>query len=112
MTLGERIGEIITENKLTQVHFAKTIGVSPNYINQLVNGKKKTVSETLAKLIGSLYGYSEHWILTGEGDKRSVPERTLLKTELLKKVEPMPEDEVLAMLAFANSLNDVKKVLR
>ena len=51
MTLGERIKIILSERKLKQVDFAETLGVSANYVNQLVNGKKNNISDTLAKLI-------------------------------------------------------------
>ena len=40
MTLGERIKIILSERKIKQVDFAEALGVSANYVNQLVNGKK------------------------------------------------------------------------
>lgn len=69
MTLGERIKTILAECGLKQVDFAAASGVSANYVNQLVNGKKETLSGTLAKLIEELYGYPAQWVLTGEGEK-------------------------------------------
>lgn len=109
MTLGERIKIILSERKLKQVDFAETLGVSANYVNQLVNGKKNNISDTLAKLIEETYGYSAQWIMTGCGDKISVPSLSATKIEFLKKIQKMPEDEVTALLAFANSLESVKK---
>ena len=41
MTLGERIKTILSERNIKQVEFAKALGVSANYVNLLVNGKKK-----------------------------------------------------------------------
>ena len=62
MNLGERIKIILCERNIKQVEFAESLGVSANYINQLVNGKKLNISETLAKLIEETYGYSYQWI--------------------------------------------------
>lgn len=109
MSLGERIKAILAQRKLTQVAFAAALGVSPNYVNQLVNGKKVNISDTLAKLIEETYGFSAQWVLTGDGDTGSTPTASAAKQVLLKKVQKMPEDEIAALLAFANSLDNVKK---
>ena len=109
MTLGERIKTILAECGLKQVDFAAALGVSANYVNQLVNGKKETLSGTLAKLIEELYGYPARWVLTGEGEKAPRASFSAAKAELLKKVSQMPQDEILALFAFAGALESVKK---
>ncbi len=109
MTLGERIKTILFERNIKQVEFAETLGVSANYINLLVNGKKLNISDTLAKLIEETYGYSSQWVLTGEGEKEASPSFSAAKVEFLKKVQKMPDDEITALLAFANSLESVKR---
>lgn len=109
MTLGERIKIILSERNLKQIDFAETLGVSANYVNQLVNGKKLNISNTLAKLIEETYGYSTQWIITGEGEKTSTPPLSTAKIEFLKKVQKMPDDKFDALLAFAKSLESVKK---
>ena len=38
--LSERIKLILSEHNIKQVDFAETLGISANYVNQLVNGKK------------------------------------------------------------------------
>lgn len=109
MTLGERIKTVLSERNIKQVDFAEALGVSANYVNQLVNGKKINISDTLSKLIEETYGYSSHWILTGEGEKNSIPSLSAAKVEFLKKIQKMPDDEITALLAFANSLENVKR---
>lgn len=109
MTVGERIKTILTERNIKQVDFADALGVSANYINQLVNGKKANISDTLAKLIEETYGFSAQWIMTGDGEKLVLPSLTAAKVELMKKLQKMPDDEIAALLAFANSLDEVKK---
>lgn len=111
MTLGKRIKCILVERGIKQIDFASALGISANYVNQLVNEKKRNISDTLAKLIEETYGYSAQWVMTGEGEKSSSPSLSAAKLEFLKKIQKMPDDEVAALLAFANSLNSVKKQL-
>lgn len=109
MTLGERIKTILSERNIKQVDFAAALGISANYVNQLVNGKKVNISDTLAKLIEETYGYSVQWIMTGEGEKNFAPSLSAAKIEFIKKIQKMSDDEVAALLAFANSLDNIKK---
>ena len=61
MTLADRLNKIIDEQGLTKRAFAKTLGVSENYIYQLTGSQEKltTISETLAKLIALEFGYDK-----------------------------------------------------
>ena len=68
-TLAERMETVITECNVNQTSFAKSLGVTPNYISMIVHGKKELISPTLALLIEYLYGYSCEWLLSGEGPK-------------------------------------------
>ncbi|MCI8534844.1 MAG: helix-turn-helix transcriptional regulator [Hungatella sp.] len=109
MNLGERLRIILDERNIKQVDFAKALGVSANYVNLLISGKRGPISDTLAKLIEETYGYSSQWVMTGEGEKIATPSLSSIKIEFLKKVQKMPDDEITALLAFANSLQSVKK---
>ncbi len=109
MCLGNRLRIILKERNIKQVDFAKALGVSANYINLLISGKRGPISDTLAKLIEETYGYSAQWIMTGEGEKIALPSLSAAKIEFLKKIQKMPDDEIAALLAFANSLESVKK---
>lgn len=111
MTLGERMKTILSERNMKQTAFATSLGVSANYINQLVNGKKTSISDTLAKLIEETYGYSAQWVMTGEGEKNLNSPLSAVKIQFMKKLNKMPDDEIAALLAFANSLDSVKKAL-
>lgn len=108
MNLGERLSLIVQELGIAQNLFAKSLGKNVVYINQLIKGKKSTISLTLALLIQELYGYSANWILTGEGDRKPYPELEHMKKIITKKISYMPNDELIAVLAFAQSLDSVK----
>lgn len=109
MSLGQRIQTILKERKLKQVEFAKALGISANYVNLIVNDKKETISDTLAKLIEESYGYSAQWVLTGNGEKLSANELTTEKSEILKKIQKMSSSEVRAVLAFVTTLDNMNK---
>lgn len=111
MALGERIKTILSERSIKQVEFAAALGVSANYVNQLVNGKKLNISDTLAKLIEETYGYSAQWVVNGEGEKISAPSLSTAKLEFIKRIQKMPDEEIAALLAFANSLDSIRKTL-
>ncbi len=107
MTLGQRINLILKEQKIKQIDFAKSLGISANYVNLIVNDKKHTISDTLAKLIEETYGYSYQWILNETGNKLSRNDLTVVKTKILKKIQKMSDDEVKAVLAFINTLDSI-----
>ena len=67
MTLANRLNKIIAEQNISKREFAKTLGVSENYIYQLTGSQEKltTISETLAKLIALEFGYDKDWIIYG-----------------------------------------------
>ncbi len=109
MTLGDRLRIILKERNVKQVEFAKVLGVSANYVSLLISGKRGPISDTLAKLIEETYGYSAQWVMNGEGEKLSSPSLSATKIEFLKKIQKMPDDEIIALLAFANSLENVKQ---
>ena len=108
MTLGQRLKAILGERGVKQVEFAKALGISANYVNLIVNDKKDTISETLAKLIEETYGFSAEWVLTGSGEKYSATGASAEKAEVLKKIQRMSDCEVRAVLAFVNSLESLK----
>ena len=87
------------------------MGISSNYTNLLVNGKKENISDTLAKLIEETYGYSAQWVKHGTGTMASPLAPSAVKLEFIRKVRLMPDEDVAALLAFADALENVKKCL-
>lgn len=110
MNLNERLNYIFKETKMKQREFAESIGISQNYLSQLLSGKRSAISESLALLIQERYGYSAQWIMTGEGEKFKRMERTFLKEVAKKKIMDLTEDEAKAVLAFLSSIDEVKKI--
>lgn len=105
-TLSERFCQILQEQKLKKVQFAKTLGISANYVSLLAGGKKNTISEPLAKLIESTYGYRAEWILTGKPPIHPNSAFPGLQEDTINRVRKMNETELRAVAAFIHSLEE------
>lgn len=106
-TLASRIRWIIAERQIKQADFAKALGISANYVYLLTSGRKTSISETLARLIESTYGYPAEWVLTGR--RPEIDERTYrdLRSDTIRKVERMNPEELRAVAAFIHSLRNM-----
>lgn len=104
-TLAERLKWIITEKELKQNEFAKTLGVSANYIYLLTSGRKMNISETLAKLIEKTYGYPAQWVLAGDTVSELDSKREL-QAGMLEKLQAMNRSELLTVAEFIHTLSD------
>lgn len=65
-TLAERLARIVRESGKTKVAFAKSVGVTRNYLHTLLSGKSANCSRTLAILIEREYGCPAGWLLAGD----------------------------------------------
>ena len=97
-TLAKRIRTILEEQDLRQTELAEALGVSVNYISLLANGKKTTVSLTLAKLIESLYGYSALWVINGPTPDQKNEEE--LRRAVLERIATLSMDDLLEIEQF------------
>ena len=64
--IDEKIREYITKNGISITEMAKKAKVSPAYMSQIVNGKK-LLGKRQAKNFHELFGFSEDFLLTGNG---------------------------------------------
>lgn len=81
MTLGYRIKEIRTDNKMTQKEFAEVLSVSRPFISR-VEADKETPSDSLLKLIAATFKIRLNWLKYGEGHKEDEIKRILKFLEL------------------------------
>lgn len=116
MTQCERIKLILQENKLKQKQLATEIGVSESYISILLKNPTINLSQSLATLIEEKYGYNAEWILheTEPKIKQISKNRSLseLHQKALAQLEKMNNEQVKAVLAFINSLDEIEKVFK
>ncbi|WP_033117755.1 helix-turn-helix domain-containing protein [Intestinimonas butyriciproducens] len=108
-TLASRIRWIIRERQLKQTDFARSLGVSANYVYLLTSGRKTSISETLARLIEGIYGYPADWVLTGERSANTEAAYRDLKSDTIQKLNRMDDAELQAVASFIRSLHKTEK---
>lgn len=113
MELKDRIQLILHEQHMKQKDLAAAIKVTESYVSNMLKGKRRNISETLALLIQQLYGYSSQWVLTGEGERyitrSSLPDLSPTKKRLIAEIEKMSESELDAVAVFIESLDQYKR---
>ncbi len=113
MELKDRLQLILKEQHIRQKDLANTIKVTESYVSNMLKGKRSNISESLALLIEQAYGYSAHWILTGEGERYAAHSASLelspTKKRLIAEIEKMSEAEIDAVKVFIDSLDEYKK---
>ncbi|MBD5526628.1 MAG: helix-turn-helix transcriptional regulator [Lachnospiraceae bacterium] len=116
MNQCDRIRQILKENKLKQKQFASVIGVTESYISKLLKDPNIRLSQSLAVLIEEKYGYNSEWILYGNEPKLKQISKDKSLSELhqkaLAQLEKMNDEQVKAILAFINSLDELEKTLQ
>ncbi len=59
---GEHLAEILSELNVSQYRLAKTIGVSPRRINEIVQGKRAITADTALRIGKALGMTAESWL--------------------------------------------------
>lgn len=106
--LRERIALILNEQDLKKVDFARTLGVSANYVSLLVSGKKQNISVPLARLIESAYGYRAVWVLTGEEPVHAPSNADRIREATMGRLQQMDVGELNAVAAYIQTLDNVR----
>lgn len=113
MNQCDRIRQILKENKLKQKEFASVIGVTESYISKLLKDPDIRLSQSLAVLIEEKYGYNAEWVLNGTEPKLKQVSKDKSLSEIhqkaLAQLEKMNDEQVKAVLAFINSLDELEK---
>jgi plasmid maintenance system antidote protein VapI len=106
-TLSARMQYIVCETRLCQRAFAQELGLCENYISMILNGKRKRISKNLAVSIQALFGYRSEWILTGEGEPKSLDalaERKQVIRELEDNIQLMNNVELESLAYTADKI--------
>lgn len=113
MNQCDRLKLILQENKLKQKQLATELGVTESYISKLLKDPNIRLSQSLATLIEEKYGYHADWTLNGEEPKLKQVSKNKALSELhqraLAQLEKMNDEQIKAVLAFINSLDDIEK---
>lgn len=113
MELKDRLRIILDEQNIKQKELAEAIKVTESYVSNMLKGKRNNISESLALLLEQKYGYSAHWILTGEGESHITQSNNAnlspTKKRLIAEIEKMSDSEIDAIKIFIDSLDKYKK---
>lgn len=115
MTQCDRIRLILQENKLKQRQLAAELGVTESYISKLLKEPNIRLSQSVATLIEVKYGYCADWVLNGKEPKLKQVSKNKGLSEIhqraLTQLEKLDDNQVKAVLAFINSLDDIERFL-
>ncbi len=115
MNQCDRVRLILKENNLKQKQFALTIGVTESYISKLLKDPNIRLSQSLAVLIEEKYGYNSEWVINGTEPKLKQISKNNSLSEIhqkaLAQLEKMNDEQVKAVLAFINSLDELERIL-
>ena len=89
------------ERGITQQQVADALGVSLQYVNQLLNGRK-TLGKKNAERLANLYGLSKPFLLTGEGE--------LLASDV--KAKPFDSDKDKLIASLEKQIADQEKIIK
>jgi transcriptional regulator with XRE-family HTH domain len=81
--LAERLKRVIAELGVSQAEFARSVGVTRNYIYCLTGGRKHSCSRSLALLIEEKYGYPANWLMRGQEAEKDLAKEIAEKTKSL-----------------------------
>lgn len=108
-TLADRLNRIISEQHITKREFARRICVGENYVYVLTRGGRgnnlnQKISPSLARVIGTEFGYDPEWILNGDPGA----EVSRLRQAAVEQVERLSPTELLELDKFLRSMNREK----
>jgi len=64
-----RLTQVIAHSGLMVQAFAEKLRLAPDTLSKIKNGRLR-LTERNAEIIERVFGYSAHWLLTGEGEMR------------------------------------------
>lgn len=106
--ISKELSKYLNDKGLTQKSIATTLGVSEQFVNALVNGRRAFGRKTSQEW-QKHFGLSAVWLLTGEGDMLS--SSSSAKPQPSAKAERLSDDEdykvpLVPISALGGSLND------
>jgi len=105
--VSDNLRIIINELNTSQTDFARRVGTSFGYINMVLNGRRVSISKTLALLIEEVFGYSADWLLKNKGQKMKNWFKSFVKEnpDFIEILEKLDLSDQKLVIDFINSLN-------
>ena len=107
--MHERLKRYFDENGITQQQVADSLGVSLQYINQILNGKK-SLGKKNAERLANLYGLSKSFLLTGDGPITTTDHSTSIP-EIEKATNPTVVEQAANIIdLYAGLIKEIESL--
>ena len=100
--IGATLKEWIEKSQYTKAEVARILGVSPQYVNGLCQGKP--IGKVMANKIANLFGLSEYYLLTGEGT-------LLMEHEEKEPANSCSENKDINVLLLQSRLEEMERTI-
>jgi transcriptional regulator with XRE-family HTH domain len=99
-TINERIAEVVKSSGMTKTAFAEKINISQPMISRLCAGTTGTSDRTISDIC-RVFGVSETWLRTGEGEMRLNLDRKEELTAIFAQIAASDDAKARLVKAFA-----------
>ena len=109
--MNNRLKSLRKELGLTQTEFAKTLGISQNFLSAIEHGESKISAELCLSL--SKINVDLNWLITGEGQMFRVTDSSMssLPDEIKKIAQELPLKRQKRVLEYAEDQRDLFRLL-
>ena len=99
-TINERIAAVVTASGMTKTAFAEKINVSQPHVSRMVSGESIPSDRTISDIC-RVFGVSETWLRTGEGEMRLNLDREEELTAIFAQIAASDDAKARLVKAFA-----------
>ena len=99
-TINERIAAVVKASGMTKTAFAEKINVSQPHVSRMVSGESIPSDRTISDIC-RVFGVSESWLRTGEGEMRLNLDREEELTAIFAQIAASDDAKARLVKAFA-----------
>ncbi len=99
-TINERIAAVVKSSGMTKTAFAEKINVSQPHVSRMVSGESIPSDRTISDIC-RVFGVSETWLRTGEGEMRLNLDRKEELTAIFAQIAASDDAKARLVKAFA-----------
>jgi len=104
-TIGGRIKQLRSTLNMTQIKFAQNLVMAQGYLAGVESGKRPA-NKRLLKMISLVYGVSEQWLKTGEGEMLFNRESEDSQWDIFRIFDDLTPENQKRLIEYAEYLLD------
>lgn len=111
-SINDRIAWVVEQSGMTRTAFAEKLNVSQSYVTRLASGEKAPSDRTIADIC-RIYGISESWLRTGEGEPKIKLDEDQEFQDVLTQIRLSDDDLIKRIIkAYWYMSDEEKKVIK